>query len=189
MSHSERDPQALLTAEVVRRTLDAGVCPYCSRGPFEMVLNHVSRAHGLSSREMHELAGVTLTHTFASPRLVERQRANGKRRDMSAVRAAFDPTKPRSLTAAAKSKNAEKLALTRERAVAVSTEQSRKAMHERDAAMLPMVTDQLRAGKTFQEISDSNRVALSVIRRLARQSGERDGSPGRLPRARTGRGA
>lgn len=45
--------------DVVRRAIEAGICPWCNRGPYKMIASHTTRVHGVDARELRDLAGLT----------------------------------------------------------------------------------------------------------------------------------
>lgn len=48
-----------LTEDVVRESLLDLVCPWCSTGPWNVVAQHVVRAHGVRSADLRDFAGLT----------------------------------------------------------------------------------------------------------------------------------
>lgn len=73
-----------------RQLLQAGLCPVCGRGPFQLPLRHVTLAHGLEARAARVEFGCILTESLCAPeyhrQASERNLARGTR-----------PTAPRRL--------------------------------------------------------------------------------------------
>lgn len=92
-------------AEIVD-ALTVGVCPFCGRGPFVVVLQHVRKLHGISHVELRDLAGITQHHKFTdatySARIV---RANRDRKPLGDARGSSGPKRR---TRAVRSANAER---------------------------------------------------------------------------------
>jgi hypothetical protein len=54
---------------VLRRSIEAHLCAWCERGPFKNLARHTYVAHGISGRELRELASLPATATICSPEL------------------------------------------------------------------------------------------------------------------------
>lgn len=52
----------------------AGMCPWCGRGPWKVLAGHTSRSHGVSSRDLRDLAGFRAQDPICSPEFSERLR-------------------------------------------------------------------------------------------------------------------
>lgn len=79
------EPISPLPEEIVRRSVMVGVCPFCERGPFQVVARHVHDAHGISAAELREMAGLIKRTPMTSPEyhsskseLAKRQYREGK---------------------------------------------------------------------------------------------------------------
>ena len=56
---------------VLRQTLKEGVCWWCKRVGFKSVANHTSKAHGITAREIRDLANLTKSDSIATPEYSE----------------------------------------------------------------------------------------------------------------------
>jgi hypothetical protein len=67
------DAQALLTPEVVRQFIESQTCPWCGRGPFEVLASH-TRTHGYGRKELRALAGLALHDSICSKSVSDHRR-------------------------------------------------------------------------------------------------------------------
>lgn len=68
------------TREAIREAIEAGKCPWCGRGPYQLLAGHTNKKHGISHIELRDLAGVPLNASICSPEYSERKREEGRRR-------------------------------------------------------------------------------------------------------------
>jgi hypothetical protein len=54
-------------AAQARADLEAGLCPYCGRGPYRVVAGHVWRAHEIDGRTLREDAGLPWSASVCDP--------------------------------------------------------------------------------------------------------------------------
>lgn len=66
-------------AEAIREAIEAGKCPWCGRGPFQLLALHVNHKHGIDRVELRDLAGVTMNTSICAPEYSETKREQGKR--------------------------------------------------------------------------------------------------------------
>jgi hypothetical protein len=63
------------TREQIIAGILQGTCAWCGKGPFKMLAQHVNKTHGINTRRLRDLAGVTYSAVICSPehhdRLVE----------------------------------------------------------------------------------------------------------------------
>lgn len=52
-------PKAAPSAEALREFIAAQTCPWCGKGPWQVLARHTHSAHGVSASEIRELAGLT----------------------------------------------------------------------------------------------------------------------------------
>lgn len=196
MLHEKGEPQALLEAEVVRRFIDANLCPYCSRGPFKNLAGHTIRTHGIDRRELREAAGVPLSYPVASPDLRALKAEQGK---ASGFGAAHDPSEmgkrggaaPHRLSSASRdaiSQSAKRTwqersrierdkfeARRQEGITAVSRRLQGDALKERNQARRDILRQQWertdQSSKALREMAQRAECSLSVMRRRLRRSG------------------
>jgi len=60
--------------EAVRAAIEAQLCPFCARGPYKSLAVHTCKAHGVNSRELRQMAGMTTLEPTCAPEYSERQR-------------------------------------------------------------------------------------------------------------------
>lgn len=176
LDHRGMDPQSLLAKEVVLQRLENGLCPYCDRGPFQQVVTHTSRAHGMGPREIRDAAGVSYEYVLTSPDLHASNVARGKRRDMAKIRENRDPKRKRVLSDAAQLLNRQKLEVARE-SIGPSelARRAGAAMAERYAGarqdLAPQITQMVKQGASYEQIANEMGVGLTVVKHAARESG------------------
>lgn len=93
--------------DAMRRALVARLCPWCGKGPWDSVAGHTVRVHGVSSRELHDLAGLTYETSLVSERV--RARRIEVCKEIGPPPPGASAGKPRQLSLAAKQVNREKL--------------------------------------------------------------------------------
>lgn len=60
--------------EAVREAVLAGICPCCGKGPFTLVARHTHAQHGIDTRQLRDLAGLTYSESITPPALREQRR-------------------------------------------------------------------------------------------------------------------
>ena len=98
----------IFSPTIVRRFVDAGMCPWCNAGPFVVLATHVHRAHAIDKLQLRELAGLFYSSSICAPEHADRCASRAKRlmeggKDLRPRRDG-----PRRLSPAAKALNAEK---------------------------------------------------------------------------------
>ena len=68
------DLTRMIAPAVIREALKNGLCPWCDAGPFKMVAGHISRTHGLSSRELRIRAEIRMEESICDPEYSDRLR-------------------------------------------------------------------------------------------------------------------
>lgn len=63
------------STEAVRKYVEAGVCPWCGKGPWKMLAGHVAKAHGVDRFELRELAGLLRGASVCDPAYSEERSA------------------------------------------------------------------------------------------------------------------
>lgn len=53
--------------DALRAAIEAQTCPWCGAGPYKVLAGHTNTAHGVSGRELRELAGVGPRGSICSP--------------------------------------------------------------------------------------------------------------------------
>lgn len=76
--------------EAVRRSVEAGMCPFCGRGPFKVVSVHTNKKHGVDKFELRKLAGMTRNEPTCLPAFSERASENGRANHADRMRALAD---------------------------------------------------------------------------------------------------
>lgn len=72
--------------EVVRAHIEQQLCPWCGRGPFQVVALHISQTHGIGKKELRDLAGLKSNDSICAPGYSEvRKRLAVERDAISAV--------------------------------------------------------------------------------------------------------
>lgn len=74
-------PVAPPSAAAIREFISAGSCPWCGSGPYDNLAMHTNRGHGITARELRELAGLTSRGRLCSPALSAKARENLERRE------------------------------------------------------------------------------------------------------------
>lgn len=59
--------------EAVKEAVLAGICPCCGRGPFTVLARHTHAQHGIDTRELRDLAGLTYSESITPPGFRERR--------------------------------------------------------------------------------------------------------------------
>ena len=67
--------------EKIRKFLAADSCPFCGRGPYKVVAGHVLRTHGVSARELRDLAEIKWSESICSTEHAEKMRVLAKEND------------------------------------------------------------------------------------------------------------
>lgn len=60
--------------EAVKEAVLAGLCPCCGKGPFTLVARHTHAQHGIDTRQLRDLAGLTYSESITPPALRERRK-------------------------------------------------------------------------------------------------------------------
>lgn len=99
------------SVEATRRAVMAGICPFCARGPFQVLASHTQKVHGVDRFELRELADLTYSTSLLDERTRQQFSARAKARFATGVGL---PTssgvgKKRRLSPAGKRIHAEKL--------------------------------------------------------------------------------
>jgi predicted nucleic acid-binding Zn ribbon protein len=68
------------SAAATRRAVEAGICPFCGRGPFILLAGHTNRAHAVDRWELRELAGLAYSTSILAPEDRERVRERNRGR-------------------------------------------------------------------------------------------------------------
>lgn len=68
-SHTDLDPQGLLTPDVVRKFIASAMCPYCPAGPFKTLSGHTNRVHGIDRHELRVAAHLSEAQPISSPEI------------------------------------------------------------------------------------------------------------------------
>jgi hypothetical protein len=66
--------------EAIRRALEARLCPWCGKGPWDSIAGHTVRAHGVDRKELRDLAGLTYSVSLTSDRLHQRNKDRARER-------------------------------------------------------------------------------------------------------------
>lgn len=178
MKHADSDDQALLTQARARALLEAGMCPFCPRGPFQVVTAHVSRTHDMGPRELRDFAGVTYNTSFTEPELLAERRlkgrANGKKFRADVEKAAT-PHKKRQISVAAAELNRKKIEEQRRAGVEAASAASKRRAQERYEAALPEIHRLVAEGKPYRAVAETLGVSLTTFDQWARWAGLPDG--------------
>lgn len=59
--------------DAIRDAVLEGICPCCGRGPFILLARHMNARHGIDTREMRDLAGLTYTESIIPPSFREQR--------------------------------------------------------------------------------------------------------------------
>jgi hypothetical protein len=68
------------SVEATRRAVLAGICPFCGRGPYQVLAGHTQEVHGVDRFELRELADLTYSTSILDERTREAFQARAKAR-------------------------------------------------------------------------------------------------------------
>jgi hypothetical protein len=68
------------SVEATRRAVMAGICPFCGRGPFQVLAGHTQKLHGVDRFELRELADLTYSASLLDDRTREQFSERAKAR-------------------------------------------------------------------------------------------------------------
>lgn len=72
--HAGQHEQAVSPSpEAVKEAVMAGVCPCCGKGPFTLLARHTHAQHGIDTRQLRDLAGLTYSESITPASLRERR--------------------------------------------------------------------------------------------------------------------
>lgn len=60
--------------EATKEAVLAGVCPCCGKGPFTLLARHTHAQHGIDTRQLRDLAGLTYSESITPTSFQERRR-------------------------------------------------------------------------------------------------------------------
>lgn len=64
--------------EAIKAAVLAGICPCCGRGPFTLLARHTHSQHGLDTRQLRDLAGLTYSESITPPAHQDQRRKIAK---------------------------------------------------------------------------------------------------------------
>lgn len=81
----QANPTVGPSIEALRRSISAGMCPFCPRGPFIVLAGHTEKTHGIGSRSLKEMANYPMRTSICDPEYAARASTVAIARDLQVL--------------------------------------------------------------------------------------------------------
>lgn len=177
-------PVAPPSAEGVRRFVLAGICPFCGRGPWKSIAGHTSHSHGVTAKELRDLAELTYQTPITDPELHAFNVERGKR--LGPPPKSSRSGKKKHLSVAGRKRLLASLPTTIHTEDAKARAQQARAEHLKQVTYPCTVCGAPIPAATRRRLTCSSQCRQERRRQVARETAERSSKPAGKTRARTG---